>query len=58
MKKTTRKMILNRETLRHLNAENLMDAAGGTSPDPPSRASCVRTICPDEPVVHTQTDCA
>ena len=29
MKKTARKMTLNRETLRHLNPENLADAAGG-----------------------------
>ncbi len=60
MKKTTRKMTakkltLNRETLRYLDAQNLMEAAGGTSPDPPSRNSCVRPICPDQ--ADTRSNC-
>jgi hypothetical protein len=46
MKKTAKRMTLNRETLRHLKTQDLVEAAGGTSPDPPSRISCVRTICP------------
>jgi hypothetical protein len=46
MKKISRKLTLNRETLRNLIAENLVEVAGGTSPDPPSRISCVRPICP------------
>jgi hypothetical protein len=59
MKKTAKKMILNRETLRLLNAETLADAAGGTYPDPPSRVSCGNTICPDQPATQvTGTNCA
>ena len=49
MKKTAHKLTLNRETLRRLNTQNLTDAAGGTYPDPPSQATCIKTICPDQP---------
>jgi hypothetical protein len=58
MKKIARKMTLNRETLRHLSAENLVDAVGGTSPDPPSRVSCVRTICPVQNDTAASSCCA
>ena len=59
MKKTAKKMILHRETLRLLNAETLADAAGGTYPDPPrSQVSCVHGICPDDPVRPSHEDCA
>ena len=51
MKKTARKMTLNRETLRHLNAANLGEAAGGSYPDPPTQYqnTCLKTICTDQP---------
>jgi hypothetical protein len=63
MKKTAKKMTLNRETLRYLNAQNLADAGGGQQsyPDPPSQASCIDKICPNDPVTQytvAATNCA
>jgi adenosylmethionine-8-amino-7-oxononanoate aminotransferase len=49
VKKIAKKMTLNRETVGCLNAETLAKIAGGTSPDPPSQSTCVRTICPNRP---------
>ncbi len=64
MKKIARKMTLNRETLRHLNAENLADAAGGSYPDPPTQHqdTCLKTLCttiqPFTQYSYQQTNCA
>jgi hypothetical protein len=57
MKKTPRKMSLNRETLRLLDARNLANAAGGTYPDPPSQVSCVAKICPADPGPTERSSC-
>jgi hypothetical protein len=61
MKKTARKMTLNRETLRHLNAENLRGAAGGSYPDPYTQHqdTCLRTLCTSDPIEqNSKTNCA
>lgn len=57
MKKTAHKLTLNRETLRHLNTQNLTDVAGGTYPDPPSYVSCNIRICPDQPTDSARSSC-
>lgn len=61
MKKTAKKLILSRETLRQLNPQTLEDAVGGTYPDPPTRYqnTCLRALCTSEPLTqNTQTNCA
>ncbi len=58
MKKKIKKIILNRETLRNLNAQDLGNAAGGkTIPCYPQTygPSC-RGTCPVQPI--TTTNCA
>ena len=60
MKKTARKMTLNRETLRLLNAENLGGAAGGSYPDPYTQHqdTCLRPLCTSDPIEqNSKTNC-
>jgi hypothetical protein len=51
MKKAARKMTLNRDTLRHLNAQALTNVAAAAS------LSC-RAVCPIDTPPHTKAECA
>jgi hypothetical protein len=49
MKKQAKKLVLSKETLRSLAAQDLMNIAGGTSASA-TCASCGAKFCVDEPL--------
>ncbi len=57
MKRNVKKITLNRETLRHLDARELAQAAGGATIPcyPPTYGPSCRGTCPTEP--FSQTNC-